>query len=166
MQRLAMRKLRSFGKEAAIAVPSIAGHFCIEAFKAVAPLPVVDMLRETETALARSGFRKVGVMGTQSAMETRLYGVIKSVEIIPPSGPELMEVHDAYVAMAMAGAVTDGQRETFLKASRRMIADHGAEAILLGGTDLALVFDHHDYGFEVVDCARGHIDAIAGLIAV
>lgn len=157
-------RLKAAGAET-IAVPSIAGHFCIEAFTAASPLPVVNMLRETEAALTRSGFRKVGIIGTQSAMETRLYGAIGSVEIIAPAGPELLEVHEAYVAMAMSGSVTDIQRETFLKASRGMLIDHGAEAIVLGGTDLALVFDKQDYGFEVVDCARVHIEAIAGLLA-
>lgn len=148
-----------------IAVPSIAGHFCIEPFKAASPLPVVDMLQATEAALTRAGLAKVGIIGTQSAMETRLYGTIRSAEILPPAGSELMEVHEAYVAMATAGAVTDAQRATFLKASRSLIAEQGADAIMLGGTDLALVFDGQDYGFNTVDCAAVHIEAIARLIA-
>lgn len=147
-----------------IAVPSIAGHFCIGPFKATSPLPVIDMLEETEAALARSGFKKVGILGTQGAMESRLYGAIESVEILPPPGSGLMEVHEAYVAMATAGAVTAAQRETFLRTSRRMIADHGAEAIILGGTDLALVFDGQDHGFQTLDCADVHIETIARLI--
>lgn len=148
-----------------IAVPSIAGHFCIEPFKAASPLPVIDMLQATEAALTQAGFAKVGILGTQSAMETRLYGTIQSAEIIPPSGSELMEVHEAYVAMATAGAVTDSQRDVFLKVSRRMIGEQGAEAIMLGGTDLALVFDGQDYGFKTVDCAAVHVEAIARMIA-
>ena len=161
--RLADR-LKAAGAQS-IAVPSIAGHFCIEGFKAVSPLPLVDMLQETEAALTRSGFGKVGILGTRSAMETRLYRAIKSVEIMPPPEPELMEVHEAYVAMATSGTATESHRDIFLKASRRMIAGHGCDAIVLGGTDLALIFDDQDYGFEVVDCAGVHIDAIARLIA-
>ena len=38
--------------------------------------------------------------------------------------------------------------------------DHGAEAIVLGGTDLFLAFAGHDPGFPVIDCADIHVDAI------
>ena len=36
----------------------------------------------------------------------------------------------------------------------------GAEAILLGGTDLFLAFAGQDCGFPVIDCAEAHIEAI------
>lgn len=38
-----------------VAVTSIAGHFCIEAFKAVSPLPVIDMIAEVNRAIAARG---------------------------------------------------------------------------------------------------------------
>jgi aspartate racemase len=36
---------------ARVAVTSIAGHFCIDAFKAVSPVPVIDLLDGTDLAL-------------------------------------------------------------------------------------------------------------------
>ncbi len=42
----------------------------------------------------------------------------------------------------------------------RRLADRGAEAVLLGGTDLFLAFTGHDCGFPVIDCADVHVDAI------
>jgi aspartate racemase len=36
----------------------------------------------------------------------------------------------------------------------------GAEAIVLGGTDLFLAFAGQDCGFPVLDCAEVHIDAL------
>ena len=39
--------------------------------------------------------------------------------------------------------------------------DQGAEAIMLGGTDLVLAFAGQDPGFPLVDCAAVHADAIA-----
>ena len=47
---------------------------------------------------------------------------------------------------------------------RRIAADlarrDGVEAILLAGTDLALMFDEATAGFPAIDVARLHIDAI------
>ena len=37
----------------------------------------------------------------------------------------------------------------------------GAEAVLLGGTDLNLVYGHADVDFRVIDSALVHADAIA-----
>ena len=42
-----------------------------------------------------------------------------------------------------------------------MIEEEGAEAIMLGGTDLALVFDEKSSPFPLIDCAAIHADAIA-----
>lgn len=148
-----------------VAITSIAGHFCIDAFKAASPLPVVDLLRETDLALQRAGIARAGVLGTRIAMETGLYGAISTAEIVPPAGRDLTDVHDAYVAMAMAGAATEAQRNTFFDASRRLISDQGVDAIMLGGTDLALVFDSRDTDFAIIDCAGIHIDALADAAA-
>jgi aspartate racemase len=146
-----------------VAVTSIAGHFCIGAFKAVSPLPVIDMISEVSRALQTRGLRRIGILGTRTVMETRFYGQINSAEILPPSGADLADVHQAYIAMATAGFVTDDQRAIFHAASRRLITGQGAEAILLGGTDLALVFNEHTTEFPLIDCAAIHADAIARL---
>ena len=39
----------------AVAVTSIAGHFCIDAFKPLSPLPVIDMLVEVDRGVGREG---------------------------------------------------------------------------------------------------------------
>ncbi len=42
-----------------------------------------------------------------------------------------------------------------------MLRDLGAEAILIGGTDLALVFSGLTAEYPIIDCAAIHADAIA-----
>ena len=71
------------------------------------------------------------------------------------------QVHDAYVAMATAAAVTEAQRELFFSTGRTLVADLGVEAVLLGGTDLGLAFAGRDPGFRTFDCAAVHAAAIA-----
>jgi aspartate racemase len=146
-----------------VAVTSIAGHFCIDAFKAVSPLPVVDMISEVGRAIERRGLKRVGILGTRTAMETRFYGGVASAEIVPPSGNELDDVHNAYVTMAASGVVTAVQRAVFTTACHRLLKDRRVEAIMLGGTDLALVFNEQTTEFPLVDCAGIHVEAIARL---
>ncbi|HEY2048021.1 MAG TPA: aspartate/glutamate racemase family protein [Caulobacteraceae bacterium] len=148
-----------------VAVTSIAGHFCIDAFKASSPLPVVDLISEVNRAIEKGGYKRIGILGTRTVMETRFYGAISGATIIPPSGRDLDDVHQAYATMATSGVVTDAQRDVFAKASQRLLKDAGAEAIMLGGTDLALVFDERNAPFPLIDCAAIHADAIARFAA-
>lgn len=161
--RLANR-LRDAGAQA-VAITAIAGHFCIEEFKAVSPIPVVDLLQEVRMAVAGMGVSRVGILGTRAVMETGFYGAIDTAEVLAPSGTELDDVHEAYVATAAAGSVTEAQRELFFAAGRRLVAEQGAQAIMLGGTDLVLAFDGRDCGFDVIDCAGIHIAALAKMAA-
>ena len=146
-----------------VVVTSIAGHFCIEPFKAISPLHVVDMIIETDGAIAKQGYNKIGILGTKTVMETGFYGGIESAEIVPPQGESLQKVHDAYVAMATSGTVNDEQRYTFGEACSNLFDEHGVEAILLGGTDLALVYQTGNTDFPVIDCAAVHCEAIVDL---
>jgi aspartate racemase len=146
-----------------VVVTSIAGHFCMKAFKQVSPLPTVDMIEAVRYEIETRGLKRVGILGTRTVMKNRFYGSITSAEIIPPDGDDLDLVHDAYVSMATSGVVNEEQRRVFQGASARLIEQHGAEAIMLGGTDLALAFDESTSSFPLVDCAGIHVEAVVKL---
>lgn len=158
-RRLTARLQRAGAEQ--VAVTSIAGHFCIDAFKAVSPLAVIDLLDAVKVEVKRRGFRKVGLLGTRVVMETKFYGVLDGVEVIPPTA-NLLEVHDAYVSMAASGVATPAHQEVFTRTGKILTDAHGCASILLAGTDLGLVFKKgFDAGFETFDCAQVHAAAIA-----
>ena len=146
-----------------LAVTSIAGHFCIRQFMVVSPIPVIDLLDTVRREVSRRGYKRLGLLGTRVVMETHFYGALEPAQVIAPV--EMMsEVHDAYVAMATAGAATNEQREVFLQAGRLLTTEHGCESILLAGTDLGLVFNSaFDARFVTFDCAEVHAAAIADI---
>ena len=146
-----------------VAITSIGGHFCVDAFAAASPLPVVNMIGEVNRAIEQRGFRRVGILGTRTVMNTRFYGGVSTASVVSPSGQDLDDVHEAYVAMASAGVVTEAQRAVFEATIQRLLQDEGAEAIMLGGTDLALAFDERTSTVPLIDCAGINADAIAGL---
>ena len=102
------------------------------------------------------------MLGTRTVMETRLYGSVSSAELIAPEGKTFGLVGDTYSAMATIGKVTDAQRRIFLEAGQRLCRQRGAEAIMLGGTDLFLAFQGQP-PFPLVDCADIHVEAIFAL---
>lgn len=143
-----------------VAVTSIAGHFCIDAFKLVSPVPVIDLLEVVKAEVRPRGFKRVGLLGTW-VMESHFYGVLDGVEVIPPAG-DLLEAHNAYIAMASACAATPEHREVFMRAGKPLVNAYGCESVMLAGTDLALVFNKDtNPGFDTFDCAQAHAAAIA-----
>jgi aspartate racemase len=148
-----------------VAITSVAGHFCIDAFKASSVLPIVDLISEVNRAIAQQAFKRIGILGTRAVMETRFYGSVSRVEVVPPSGRDLQDVHEAYVSMAASGTATEAQIAVFTAVSKRLFKGSGVEAIMLGGTDLALAFNERDVEFPLIDCAGIHADAISKLAA-
>jgi len=153
------KRLAAAGAQCVL-VTSIAGHFCIAEFAAVSPLPVINLLPVVDAAIHARGLTRVGVLGTRLVMATRLYDAVRTATVIPPAGSALDAVHDAYVRMAAAGIVTAAERAVFDAAVRELLDEAHVEAILLGGTDLALVYRDGEAAFPVVDAAALHVDAI------
>lgn len=144
---------------AAAAVTSMGGHFCIKELEPISPLPLINGLDPVNDTINQRGLKRVGIIGTRVVMSTKLYGKITKAEVIAPEGDEFERVQQCYVDMASIGVVNDRQRQTFFEAGRRL-GNRGAEAVLLGGTDLFLASAGHDCGFPVIDCADVHVDAI------
>ena len=136
------------------------GHFCAGVFAAKSPLPLIDGPSAVANHLNQRGIRRIGILGTRIVMQTCLYGALSELDPVTPLGADLSQVNDDYVAIAIAGKAAPAERERLLAAGTALVRDQGAEAILLGGTDLNLVYDGSGFDHPVVDSAAVHADAI------
>lgn len=144
----------------ALAITSIAGHFCLSELKKVSPIPIIDALAGVENLLLEKGYTKVGVLGNKVVMETRLFNSFQEIEMVVPPNRSMDSVHEAYIGIAVSGSVNDDQRSKIFQAGKLLCQDQGAQAVVLAGTDLFLAFDGYECGFEYVDSALAHIEAI------
>ena len=151
-------RMKAAGAQTA-AVTSMGGHFCINELLAISPLPLIHGIHAVDAAITRLSLKKIGIMGNRLVMKTRLYGGVSAAQLITPEGDMFDQVADAYMNMAQAGRVIDQQREVFIKAGDALMK-RGAQAIMLGGTDLFLAFQGREPPFPLVDCADIHVDAI------
>lgn len=152
-------RLAGAGAEMA-ALTSLGAHFCIEDLRPISPLPLLDAIPVLDAGLAARGLGKVGLLGTDKVMKTKVYGGLRSVAAVAPADAELAAVHDDSVAMAVAGVATDGQRTRLFRAGRTLCEDDGAEVVVLASTDLFLAFEGRDCGFPVINSTDIHIAAI------
>lgn len=152
-------QLAAAGAEVVV-ITSMGGHFCAQEFAALSPLPMINGPNSVATYLKQQGIQRVGILGTRVVMQTGLYGALSELDPVAPIGDDLTQVNDDYVAVAIAGSATSVQRERLLAAGDSLVRHQGADVVLLGGTDLNLVYDGISLEFPVVDSAIVHVDAI------
>ncbi|SPH18606.1 hypothetical protein DEA8626_02146 [Defluviimonas aquaemixtae] len=156
-----IERLKAAGADCA-AITSLGGHFCFTETERVAALPLVSAVRPLDAHFAGRELRKVGLLGTEVVMRTRLYGQLENTEAVAPEG-DLVALGKVYQDMATSGRCTAEQRAIFLEAGRGMVEDQGAEAVILAGTDLNLAFDGQEPGYEVLDALDVHVAVLADL---
>jgi aspartate racemase len=142
-----------------VAISSMGGHFCIREFEPVCPLPIISGIAALRKEIGRRGLKRVGLLGTRAVMTSRLYGALPEVDVISPEGPGLEAAHEDYIAIGTTGQATDQQCERLFKIGEELCG-RGAEAVVLGGTDLNVAFRGHGCDFPIIDSAKVHIDAI------
>ncbi|MCR9137815.1 MAG: aspartate/glutamate racemase family protein [Alphaproteobacteria bacterium] len=159
-----VQRLKAAGADIA-AVTSLAGHFCIKELEAISPLPLISAIPALNTQFDQQGFQTVGLLGTRTVLESRLYGGITSANLIVPAGDDLEKTHTNYIEIATAGRATSEHRSFFHQMGRKLCHEQGADAVALAGTDLFMVFDRGDADFQIVDCAQVHVDALVDAAA-
>ncbi len=154
-------RLAAAGADCA-AITSLGGHFCFAETAAISPLPLVSGVSPLDAYFDRKGIKRVGLLGAQVVMRTKLYGQLAQTEAVVLED-EIETVGQAYQDMAIAGAATEDNRAFFLDAGARLIRDQGAEAVVLAGTDLGLVFDDATPDYPVIDALDVHVEVLAQL---
>ena len=153
-----IERLRAAGADVAV-ITSLGGHFCYPVLAPISPLPLVTAMAPLDDYFAANGVGTVGLLGTRAVMESRVYGSMTRTASVLPEG-DLTEIGQDYIDMAVAGHCTEDRRQRFFARGRQMVEDQGADAILLGGTDLGLAFHGHDTGYRVIDAVDVHVDAL------
>lgn len=153
-------RLKAAGADCA-AITSLGGHFCYAETQALSPLPLVSAVTPLDDYFASEGLKTVGILGTRVVQRTGFYGTLKQTRAMVLDG-DIDRIGQTYQDMAVAGHCTDDQRAFFLDAGQRL-ADQGADAVILGGTDLNLAFDGQHTPYRVIDALDVHVDVLARL---
>jgi len=156
-------RLKSAGATIGV-VPAVTPHICIEELKAQTPIPVVDLTQAVANQIRERGLARIALFGTRFVIESDMYGRLPGVDIVRPRGPEIDFIHDAYSEMARTGASTQERRDRFVALADTLQKRDGVQAVVLAGTDFAVMFDKSNTPFPHVDCCRAHIDAIVAAV--
>jgi len=142
------------------ALPAVTPHLCISELLPISPLPLVNLLETVHDAIRSSGFRRVALFGTRFTVESGMFGAVTTAEVAKPRPDEIEEIHRIYFELASTGAGGDAERQALTRLAGTLMRRDAVDAIVMAGTDLALIFDESNTPFPHVDCARVHIERI------
>jgi aspartate racemase len=153
-------RLEKAGAEVA-AIPAITAHICMPALKPLSRLPLISMIDVIRSELAKRGLRRITLFGTRFTVESDMFGQLADFDVVRPHADEAEAIYRIYAELVAAGVGTDAQAQAVRKIATGLIARESVEAIVVAGTELALIVDKDRAGYPIVDCAQLHVEALA-----
>ncbi|MCD2492803.1 amino acid racemase [Lacrimispora sp. NSJ-141] len=144
-------------------------HVVFDELKKRSPIPLVSIVEAVcEEADCRK-LTKIGLLGTKFTMEGTFFQkpfLEKQIEITVPDEQEREYVSRKISEELEAGIVRDETRRHFMDIIRRMTEEEGIEAVILGCTELPLLFDRAYENIEFLDTVKIHIRTLVNRIVV
>jgi aspartate racemase len=136
-------------------------HKVAEPIVAAIDIPFVHIADTTAHAVRAAGLERVGLLATAYTMEQDFYvGRLRErhgLDVLVPGAEDRRVVHDVIYGELCVGVVDDGSRDAY-RAIMARLADAGAEAILLGCTEIDLLVGARDSRVPVFDTTRLHAE--------
>jgi aspartate racemase len=141
-------------------------HKVADQVAAAAAVPFVHIADTTAAAVREAGLASVGLLATGYTMEQDFYvGRLEQVHgltVCVPPARERARVHAVIYDELCRGIVSEEARDEF-RAIIRALVDDGAQAVLLGCTELELLVRDADSPVPLFDTTRLHAERAVAL---
>ncbi|MFT3775727.1 MAG: aspartate/glutamate racemase family protein [Minicystis sp.] len=139
-------------------------HKVALAIEAAVRIPLLHIADATAAAVKARGFTKVGVLGTRFTMEQDFYtgrlAQSHGLKVVIPEAEDRRLVHDVIYEELCQGLVRAESREKYVGVVHRLAA-RGAQAVILGCTEISLLVTPEDSPLPVFDTTAIHALAAA-----
>ncbi len=157
----AARTLAQGGAEAIVLCTNTM-HKVADAIEAATDVPLLHIADATGAALREAGVTRAGLLGTAFTMEQDFYRARLAtrwgVEVIVPAADDRATVHRVIYDELVQGVVRDASRAAYRDVMARLTAA-GAEAVVLGCTEIGLLVGPDDASVPLFDTTALHADA-------
>lgn len=121
-------------------------------------VPIVHIADATADALEKAGIRRVALLGTKYTMTQDFYKsrlIARGFDVLIPEGGDLETVNDVIYRELDRGEIREESRERF-GGIISGLKDRGAEAVILGCTEIGLLVKQEDSVLPVFDTTEIH----------
>jgi aspartate racemase len=141
-------------------------HLMAADVQAAVAIPLLHIVDPTGQRIVAAGHRRVGLLGTAFTMEKDFYkGRLSDrfgLDMLVPDADDRAAVHDIIYRELVIGVTTEASRDIYRGVISRLIA-RGAEAIILGCTEIMLLVGPQDSAVPLYDTTTLHAIAAVDL---
>ncbi len=140
-------------------------HLVADRITAAIGVPFLHIVDVTADRITAAGHTTVGLLATRYTMEHPFYRDRMrghGIEVIVPDEPDRTLVHDVIYQELTRNRVEPASRLAYRKVMSRL-AERGAQALILGCTEITLLVDESDSPVPVFDSTRIHVQAAVDL---
>ncbi len=154
------RRLESAGATALL-IGANSMHKVYDKVAGSVSIPIIHIAECVADRMAARGVRKAGLIGTRNVMLESFYRqklIARDIELLPPE-MAFVDTLDRIVYDQLLQGKVSRQAERELKTIITNMAQDGAEAVVLGCTELEMVVDVDANVLPIYDCTRIHSEA-------
>jgi aspartate racemase len=157
----AARRLQSAGADLLVLCTNTM-HKVAPQMEAAVSIPLLHIADATAAAITAAGHRTVGLLGTRFTMEQDFYRQRlqdqHGLQVLVPDADDRGVVHDVIYDELCRGVIRDDSREAYRRIMDDLVA-RGAEAIILGCTEIGLLVGSQDARVPLFDTTALHAQA-------
>ncbi|MCF0130193.1 MAG: aspartate/glutamate racemase family protein [Pseudobutyrivibrio sp.] len=121
-------------------------------------IPVIHIADATADALQEAGIKKVALLGTRYTMQQDFYKqklINRGFEVLIPEDSAIEEVNRIIFEELCVGKICDKSRDYYSKVIDTL-KQNGAEAVILGCTEIGLLVSQEDSSLPIFDTTLIH----------
>ncbi|HQR55270.1 MAG TPA: aspartate/glutamate racemase family protein, partial [Burkholderiaceae bacterium] len=134
-------------------------HKVAPAIEAAVRIPLLHIADATGEEIKRAGVSTVGLLGTRFTMEQGFYKDRLrqnfGLRVLVPGETDRNLVHRVIYDELCLGKIVEGSRSEYRRVMAKLV-DEGAEAIILGCTEITLLVGQEDTAVPLFDTTRIH----------
>ncbi|MDY0339960.1 MAG: aspartate/glutamate racemase family protein [Coriobacteriia bacterium] len=139
-------------------------HKVAPAIESAVSIPILHIADPTAVAVKARGLTRVGLLATRFTMEQDFYrdrlAALHGIEVLIPDERDRLIVHRVIYEELCLGVVSDSSRDEYRAIIDRLV-QAGAQAIILGCTEIGLLVGPADSTVPLFDTADLHARAAA-----
>ncbi|MDR7219693.1 aspartate/glutamate racemase family protein [Aminobacter aminovorans] len=141
-------------------------HRMADEVQAAIGIPLLHIADPTAERIRAAGLSRVGLLGTAFTMEQDFYkgrlAERHGLEVLVPEAEDRAVVHHVIYDELVQGRVEASSRQAYREVIARLVA-RGAEAVILGCTEIMLLVGPEDSAVPLFDTTGIHADAAVEL---
>ena len=138
-------------------------HIVFDKLSEKSYVPLVSSVAVTAHYVAEQGLKRPLLLGTLFTMRENFFKKAfrdKGIEAIVPEAADQLKVHEFIEKELEAGIVTETAQKYFSNLVEEMNGSHHIDTLILGCTELPILFKTMNISVPVVDVTDVHVEAL------